>query len=884
MFFGLLTLASSLIDAYTMGKEITDLIRFQHQTGGFYDTEREANARDTYRAVWLAATYGAFPYIEAKTCFRWIQTLHNRDGGASLTPGSKSSIYGTYLYFVMSTMIAPESIDIQRIIDYLHSNYDMVSGLFKDTPESQPSIEATYYAYQLLSRFHDSDTTWLNTFATKNFITDLLVEDHFEIEGVSPIKAQLYAGSIAKFISLSIPYHRISEYVISKLNSQIKEGKLDNEEAAAGARFLYFLGGEAFPISLVHAVKLSGSLADLYYANVILSASGEISKFFEIKVLCGSVEGNMFDIEKEGVKVQQVIHPVIAVTSLGRFVNPLMRVNVTTLLGDEAPYTETLQIDYKTGLYNAQRFASVNKLGQMGIDVVAWFTTEMGIPLVITKSVRAHVSLPVYVSCEAYLQADEIIPIGGVVSPGVNFNVKIEGKFDDSIEVQPTTAVTFQITDSAGAILYHKNEDFKTQLEFTYQLPSLAIPIGNLKVIIEIGDKVNGIHTHKEFSYKVEGTMSAINVELPTDLKLSDVLKVKMTPALEIGQEFVPFQNEEIIKGELTDASGEAFYPQTSSETQQYKMRIKVGDSVIKTIDGDVKVDKEKKLYVEFESNVDENLDIATGFTVDFLFNSESNEPILLQQEKECFIKVSTTIIAEGDKIVTNDLKYGDKLKLQFVLKDKENDKVLTSTYAYPVIVILNPETKNVLLEKKAKLIDDKYNAKAQITGAIPSGEITIAIMIRKGKELVPVNTESGLYQSKVKVIGSIDIKSKVIESAKYLIVDYNIIVDNKKLPSGALKANIYDKQGDLVDVVPLTQKKRGSRLSYSTEALNGACGIELRRIGEDDNEKPIYTQRVVIERSISELVMKLPIEGIATILAFVLFAWSIKLREHIKA
>lgn len=883
MFFGIIALASSLVDMYTMGKEVADLVRFQHQTGGFYDDEREANARDTFRAIWVAATYGAFPYIDAKACFRWIQTLQNRDGGATLIPGSKSSVYGTYLYYQMASIYSPESVDPAKIAEYLRQNL-VDSGLFKDSENAEPSIEATYYAYELLSKFHDVDLSWANNFAIKNYLSDHLVDDHFEFEGISTLKAQLYAGSIAKFVSLTVPFHRISEYVVSKLQAAVKSGKINNEEAASGARLLYIFGDEAIPASLIQALKIDSTLADIYHTSIVLAASGEISKFFDIKVNCIDSQNKFINIESEGVNVQQIVRPAVSVTSLGRFINPLMRVNATISVNGETPYTEQLQIDYQTGLFAGQRMTPVNKLGQMKVDIVAWFTTEIGIPLISTKSVQAHVSLPVEISVDASVEGEESIPVGGVLAEGANIIAKVDSKIDESLELQETTMVTFQVTDTAGALIYYKSENFKEKIEFAWQLPAIALPTGSVKITIEIGDKVNGIHTHKEYAYRIVNVMAATNVEVPKDLKLNDLLKVKMVPALEINQMYTTFANEKFVEGELVDAAGEVFYPQTSSETQQYSMRIKVGDTVVKVVQGEVKVDENNKLYVEFESNVDENLDFATGFSVDFEFNAEDMEPILLKKESDNFVQVNAKIVGEGEELKGGEVEYGKKISAELKLKEQDSGKYLTAGRAYPVIAILRKSDKKVLLEKKMKIDDNKFEGKIQISAAVPAGEAIVAIMIRKGSELIQVQTNEGKsFEATINVIGQIEFKSKIIEVSKYLIIDFYTQINGQKLRGTAFECNLVDKQGNVVATVPLAQKKKGSRLSLDASAFKGTYTVELRRLNSAD-EKPLFTQQISFESCICTILNQLPIEAIATILSFVLFVWSIRLRKAIRS
>ncbi|KAK8882399.1 hypothetical protein M9Y10_045041 [Tritrichomonas musculus] len=877
----LVALTRSAVDAYTMGKEVSELMRFQHQSGGFYDSVREANARDTFRATWVASIYGAFGYINTRSCFRWFQTLRNRDGGAGLSPGSRSTVYSTFCYFHTAILLSPESLDVLRIIEFLKSCFDPSSGLFRDSLDAEPSIEATYYAYELLSRFRDADLNWLQPYVIQAYINDHLNDDHFEFDGISPLKAQLWAGSVAKFVSLTVPYHRISQYVVNLIEQGIKDDTLSNEEAASAATLLKFFGDEPIPEQLTQWFKSSGSLADLFFINQIIVATGEVSKFFEVKVLAVTPENQVIDFEKDGLKYQQLVHPAVTISSLGRFVNPMLNVNITTHIGDETPYSETLKIDYHTGLFNSQRFSQVGKLGRMQIDVVAWLQNELGSPVFITKTAVSRISLPIDISCDAWLHADEIIPVGGEIQPGVNFRVNLNGKLDD-IQIHESTAVTFQVTDPSGAILAHNFEEFKEQLEFTWNLPALAIPVGNLVVTVEIGDTENGIHTRKDFEYKLTGVMAATNVEVPTNLKLSDVLRVKMTPAIKTGDQYVPFSNQKFFEGELKDATGETFFPQTASESQKYSMRVSVGGVTVKTVEGEVQEDN-NTLVVEFETNVNENLDFATGFKIDFLFDADNTASIPLECEHENFVKVSSNVVYEGDVLESGTVEYGQKFQIEFRLKDQDSGKYLEAGYAYPVICLLRPSDRAVLIEKKAKINDDKYKAKIKITVAVENGPALIAIMIRKGDELVPVlNSNNEPQQSGVTVTGDLTIESNIVEAQKIVVVDFITTYKGSPVGGASLKGKIYDSQNNLVAELPLAQMKYGSRLSWESGNLKGQYKIQISRI-HSVSEQPFYEKTITVESPIVSVIHRLPIEGITLALSFIIFVWSIRIRKSIQ-
>ena len=87
--------AVSVVDAYTLGKEISELSRFQHQNGGFFDATHEPTAKDTCHALYLMATFGAFQAVDTRGVLRFASTLRNRDGGCGPSPGQKSTIEAT---------------------------------------------------------------------------------------------------------------------------------------------------------------------------------------------------------------------------------------------------------------------------------------------------------------------------------------------------------------------------------------------------------------------------------------------------------------------------------------------------------------------------------------------------------------------------------------------------------------------------------------------------------------------------------------------------------------------------------------------------------------------------------------------------------------------
>jgi len=877
--------AFSAVDSYTLGKELSEISRFQHQNGGFFDNGRDSNGLDTMRAVWLSGIFGLFNHFDARSCFRWFSTLRNRDGGCGFAPGMKSSISATYNFVQIAALVSPETIDAMSIIDFLKSRYDSSTGLFRESQDSEPNVEATFYAYSFLAGFTDADLSWLNTFAIRNYISDHLVDGHFEFEGVDSFAAQLYAGSIAKAISLTVPYHRISEYISAQLLSGIKSTEMSLEQAAIAARALQTLGDQPVPSAVAQWIKLTPLLSDLFHATQLLLSTGEISKFFEVKVLAINHEGATIDIEKEGATIQQIIRPAVQIVALQRFVNPILNVNITLGIADEAPFTEHVQMDFNTGLYSTQRLSQISKLGQLNIEVVAWLATQISSPLVITKAVQSHVSLPIEVSCEAWVQANEVIPQGGEIGSGSNLRVLIDGKFEEGFEIESTTESTFAVYDASGALLAYNTAPFKTQKEYNWQMPQLVLPSGAIKVVVEIGDSVNGIHTRKEFVYSIKANMAGSSVEYSKNLKLSDLLKVKMVPGLFINGEIVPFTNTKLFEGELKDAAGEAFFPQPIAESHRYAMLVKCGGQVVKSVEGEVHAE-EGKLVVEFESSVEENLDFATGFNVDFVFLGEDGQSIPLRVENDVFINVASKIVAEGGQelLKGGNTEYGATISGTLKLKDLETGRYLSSGRAYPVAVLRTAQ-KKVLVESRA-FVDEEFLCKfnIEIGAAIPSGQAFLSIMIRKGAELVAVvDSEGNPFQSTLNVKGEIEITANVLQSGpEFVVIDYSVISAGKKLKGGAFEAHIISHDGQLISTIPLSQMSDASRLTWSTSTLSGEYTVDLHRAGAG-NEKSLVSTKLALQNKIVSFAHRLPIEGIAIATSFALFSWAIGLRRRIR-
>ena len=880
----LTSLSISAVDSYTLGKELSELGRFQHQNGGFFDSGRDSNGEDTMHAVWLSGIFGLFNHFDARNAFRWFSTLRNRDGGCGFAPGMKSTVSGTYNFVQIAALVSPETIDAMAIIDFLKSHYDASTGLFKEGHDSEPSVEATFYAYSFLAGFTEADLSWLNTFAIRNYISDHLVDDHFEFDGVDPFAAQLYAGSIAKAISLTVPYHRISEYISAQILSGIKSNEMTLKQASVAARALQSLGDQPVPTALVPWIKISSSLSDLFHATQLLLATGEITRFFEVKVLAVNAEGQTMEIEKEGVTIQQIIRPAVQIVALQRFVNPLLNVNITLGIADEAPFTEHVQMDFNTGLYSTQRLTQVSKLGQLNLEIVAWLATQISAPLVITKSIQSHVSLPIEVTCDAWLQANEIIPYGGELLTGSNVRVLIEGKFEEGLEIDSTTVSTFAVYDASGALLAYQTHDFKSQHEFNWQMPSISLPSGSVKIVIEVGDSVNGIHTRKEFIYHVKANMAASNVEYSKNLKLSDLVKVKMTPGLFHNGEVIPFSNSKLFEGELKDAAGEAFFPQPIAESHRYVMLVKCGGQVVKHVEGEIRSEN-NKLIVEFESSVEENLDFATGFNVDFAFLAEDGQSIPLRVEQDIFINVASKIVAEGgiELLKGGSIEYGSTLSGVLKIKDLETGKYLSSGRAYPVAVLLTSDRK-VILENRGE-VDEEFNCKLtlEIGASVPTGASVFALMIRKGSDLVQVvKADGSSFQSNLQVKGELTISANILQRGpEFVVIDYSVISNSRKLRGGAFEAHIITHDGQLFAKISLSQMSEGSRLTWNSNGITGDYTIDIHRSGLSSTQ-PLVSTKLSIENQIVSIAHRLPIEGLTMATTFLIFAWAISLRRKL--
>jgi len=443
------------------------------------------------------------------------------------------------------------------------------------------------------------------------------------------------------------------------------------------------------------------------------------------------------------------------------------------------------------------------------------------------------------------------------------------------------------VSDASGAFLFYAVEEFTGTKEFTWQLPSTALPAGNLKVTVSVGDPENGIHTTKDFEYKIETEMAATEVEVPSGLKLSDVLKVKMVPALSVSGEYVAFTNEKHVANELTDAAGEVLFPQAVAESQKYKMLIKVGGQAVKEVEGEVHVEEgeKKRLYAEFETSVDENLDYATGFSVEFQFVPESGLPCSMSMEKEAFIGVATKIAAEGgsELLKGGRVEYGNEIKCDFKLKDATSGHYLQPGFAYPVISILNKDTRKVLYERRVDFDEDQeYEAQLTIGAAVSNGEAIVAVFIKKGLENVPVMLEDGKpFEAKIEIAGKLTVEPSIVESGKFVIVDLRLTSNGKTVPGTSFDCQIINEKGEKVGSAPVAQLKEGARISWiPPEKSKDSYTFMLYRQGED---KSFFQIPFKIENTIVGMAHKFPVEGMALVCSIVVFFYAIKMRKSIQ-
>jgi hypothetical protein len=198
--------------------------------------------------------------------------------------------------------------------------------------------------------------------------------------------------------------------------------------------------------------------------------------------------------------------------------------------------------------------------------------------------------------------------------------------------------------------------------------------------------------------------------------------------------------------------------------------------------------------------------------------------------------------------------------------------------------VVLSKKGRRVLSEKRCKYQENGFVSRIEVGASVPSGAALVAVMIRKGHDLIPVLTQFGSpFESEVTVTGELVFSGKVREAGKFVVVDFNAKVNDTKLRGTALSCRIIDCNRAVVADIDLAQKKKGSRLSWECESGKGSYSMELRRLGAPD-EKPLYVKEVKIERSLTSVLEELPIPGLVCVLSFVCFVWSILLRKGVES
>jgi hypothetical protein len=730
--------------------------------------------------------------------------------------------------------------------------------LFRNSIDEPPSIEATYYAVEFLSKFGENDLSWMNTINLRTTIKDHLTRSYFQFEDLDIYSSQLFAGSILKYISFTVPFKTICDHMKAKLVSDLQSEKgLSLKQIYYAVRALRIFGDESIPPAIFDYIKITNQLEDLFYIVNILIEGGIISKFFDIDVKANSFEGSYIDIEKEGVNIQANIKPAVRITSFGRFIIINMNVNASLSIAGEHPFTEILQPDYQTGFYTSQRFSPVLKLGHLSVNVLAYSQNPFESQIIVQKYFLSHISLPIEISCEASSGSDESIPLSGIVSFETNFKIKLAASNDVGIEVEETTLVVFSAYDAAGTTLAYQGKQFESHLEFSWDLPSIPLPSETIK--IEIGDQKNGIHTEKEFKYKVISEMVAHDVQIPKDLKLHDLIKITIIPGILSKNEFIPFSSESTLEGSYKDASGETFSPMTSQESQRYLMDIKTGGFVTKEVEGEIEVE-DGQLTVYFESSVEDSLDYATGFSVAFYFIGEDGTKVLLQTESDISIEIKTRIISEGTILSQKEINYGETISTALKLKDQDGGKYLSSKKAYPVILVKQNDT--IVSEfKYVSHHDNQYHFKFLIGADLLNGDLDFQVAIHKGsKNVLVYSSKDNLSVKSVRLIGKPQFKYDIHESGKFVIVDLNTSSNGKNLGGSSLECKVYSKNGQVVSKLLLSQQEWGNRLSWNPNNLTGEYDLHIHRVGSNDSE-PLVKIPISIDRGYFSIVSQLPFE-----------------------
>lgn len=870
------------VDHYQLGNRLSEIGMKQQPNGGFSEqANQEANAETTYHAIYLGFTYGLYQHMNFPNAQRFITSLRNRDGGAGMAPGMKSSVEATYYYYKAASVLMPGAVDVPSIIEFLKNHYDSNSGLFRDSNDADPSVKATHFAYLTLHN-NENELTWLNTFAIRNFITDHTQDDHYAFDGVDTIDAQIYGTSISKAISLSTNNYRAEQYVKKIIIDGIKAKNISlytiGRVLCSGTSENYL----EIPGEVKEFLHVTESINDLYYLTRLLAHDGQFEKMFDVQLYAITSDGQGIDLSRSGLTLNQVVRPAASVRLLKRFINQFVQVNVSITLGDEKTSETHLEFDERSGIWIGDRFTHATKLGPITFDVTAWMPIRDGNQVDMTKNIHGTISLPVDISCEATIGADELIPHGAILEPGAAIKSILHGRFEEGIEVEENTLATFAVYDSSDALLFYDSNEFKNDHTFNYVFdPKHPLPDGHIKVSVEIGDRQHGIHTRKEFRYAYKANMTVVSSNIKNTPKLGELLKVSLVPGV-LNAEGVAelFKDEKDFGDDLHDAASESFYPSGVAEAQKYAMLLKCGNAVAKTVDGEVSV-VDGSLSVEFETTVDENIDLATGFTIEFNYKNSEGFLVPLHMDQPIDVKLDTNIVAESVKGFDKPAKltYGQAIKAELVVKEKNVGKTLLPGLAFPVIIL--KKEGRVIAERTASC-DQKGLETLEfiIDASVPKGQVQAEIVVRKGDEYLPLLADGKALTQKFDIEGDIKFDAKVVQTADAITIDYTTLFNEKAITGGFFVAKLMTPDGQVAATYNAAAATSMSRISIPTKYLHGDYTVDLYRAG--DNTAVVST-KVSVQSKVAAWFSALPIETLVVVAAFVVFCWSVHLRTQFR-
>ena len=479
-------------------------------------------------------------------------------------------------------------------------------------------------------------------------------------------------------------------------------------------------------------------------------------------------DGEFINVEKEGVTIQQIIRPVLSIVSLQRFVNPLFGANITMTVAEKPPIAEMVQFNQDTGLFPCQRLTQITRLGQLSIDVEVNLSSKNAAPIQISKNVVAHISLPLDITCDATTNDDDLIPPGGEVVLGSQFKAVVHSRLDEGIELEENTAITFSVADSAGVVLCYENADFKNDYTFTYTLDAkYPLPNGLIKVTIEVGDRQNGIHTRQEFRYHYVATMAVVDAKIEGTPKLGELLKVTMHPGVYQEDKAINFLNkDQFDTANLHDASTEAYFPPIVTEAHKCAMLLKCGGALIKSVEGEVKSAADGTVEVNFETSVEENIDSASGFNIEFEFKSEEGVPYALRMDEDLPVKLDAEIVIDALEGLEKNTKivYGKEIEASIIIKELKSVKILHPGRAYPVIIIKKGD--KVIAEKSGVEGENgNITITVPIDASIPKGKVTAEIVIKKGNDYIPLSHNGKNVSCEYEIDGDLIFNSKVTQT-----------------------------------------------------------------------------------------------------------------------